>query len=421
MKTPLIFPVCFLLSSVAFAEISLDLRAELEQIENANRSVESPVDDTRVSYGGSFAITEEGSNSSVDLSYDLSRDEYLDKTFDTRTQTRGSGSLWFFNSSRTLNAFLENRISETAIDVFAPDAGDNLNKVSTTSTGVQGRARLSARDTLSLTAAKFWVNSENELSDNNSDKLELAWERRLSTRTAFGLKASHTATMPDSPTVEDFAIQRWSVNASRVLPSGNVSIELGSAYSDAEHYNGQDVGQLDEYRLDLSVGETRANLTLNGGRELVSTGMEQASDGGFTQPGQEAFELNLRDFYNARFRYSFIPERLDFSLFGDLVDEDNQIAPGYTYIKSAGASLGITLASGVLSLGADHIDREEGDDAGIFRDQTELRYSLSYSNTIGKNIGWRCGFERSNFGEDPVAGEDIVSKSVLCGIDVAVF
>ncbi|SMF62844.1 hypothetical protein SAMN02745866_04043 [Alteromonadaceae bacterium Bs31] len=415
MKRSLFFPSLLVLSSAGFADYSFDLRTEVEQIENINRSATDPTDDTRVSYGGNLVVSDSGANSSVDLTYDMERAEYLDDTFDTRTQTQGTGSLWVFNSNRTLNAFVENTLTETAIDVFSPEAGDNLNRISTTSAGVVARARLSGRDWLSLNGTKFWVRSEDQLSDSESEMAELSWVRQISSRSTFGLKGSHTNTIPGTPDTDDFATQRWAATATRRLRTGNLLVEYGQAYSDAEHYDGGDVGEFDEYRLTLSTGIGNGNFTFDGGRELVSSGMGQMGGSSFTPSGQSQFELNLRDYYQARLGFPLVPKRIDFSLYGELSDNDNQLSPNFSYIKSAGAAMNFVLRTGTISLDAARIDREEGDGITDVREQSELRYSIYYGSDIGENINWRCGFVRTDF------GEDVVQKSVLCGLNVSVF
>jgi len=415
MNKSLPITALILFCSPAIADFSLDLNAEAESKTNVNRSATEPVDDLIYRYGGNLSAMDSGAHYAVDINYNTRRETYQDETFDPVTRTTGSGNFQAFNASESLSWYLSNTLNETAFNIFAPEAGGNLNRVSTTASGVSLKPRLSGRDALAVSAGKVWVDSENPLLDSTADIIESRLTHGLNTRSSLGIVASYTYTSPDADAYDDFSEHRIAAFGERRHRNGTASFQFGVVNTDLVTSSGEELGYLTEYELRFTTNNPITNIELSGGRKLASSGMGALSDTSFTPAGSDEFQVNIREYYRADFNYELKPNKVSLYLFADQNNEENQYDTLYRDIQSIGGGLNYRLLYGSFNLYTQQVKRDEGFETGSTGSQTETRVGLSYGSESNRSLGWRCGVERSDY------EEDVVSESVRCNINYSVF
>lgn len=421
LRKSTLFSVFFLNATLAFPEVDLSIHAGLERQENITRlpDGQEQIDDDALTYGTSFAYLEDRTHFESDLSYSITRQEYLDDSFEGRNAVLGRGYLSVRTANDAFSWMVENRVRDGLLDVLQAEIPQNLTRVNTLSTGPRVRLRLSGRDDLIFAATHTEVETENARADNTSDSASLVWDHQATRRLGISTSLSHTVTDADFSEVGEIKQQHGALRFDRTLRRGMFSVEGGYADATAEDVE-LDVSDNFEYRLALDLETDRGTVLLQAVKEITTTGLGTSTTvpTPFLESASDLFRLDVSESARIDYGLELLPERLSLGLNAATEENENQLRPEVTETDSVGAELTLRVGQGEWTAGVEWLDRFARRE-GVTGESEQMNYSIEYSRPLIRNLDISCGYELTKFDRETTS--DIETEVVGCLLTYVIF
>ncbi len=427
LRKSTLFPVFFLNASFAFSEVDMSIHAGLERQENITRQPdnEEQIDDEALTYGTDFSYLEDRTHFVSDLSYSITRQEYLDDSFEARNAILGTGFLSVRTADNAYSWIVENRVRDGLLDVLQAEVPQNLTRINTLSTGPRVQLRLSGRDDLVFAATHTEVKTENALADNTSDSASIIWDHQATRLLGISTSVNYTVTEPEFANVGESGTdvgeieeQRAALRFDRTFRRGMLSVEGG--YADAEVENADiEISDNFEYQVALTVEADRSTLLLESVKEISTTGLgaSTAVPTSFLDSGAERFRLDVSESVRLDYDYTLIPQRLSLGLNGAMTESENQLQPEVIETESAGIELTLRVGRGSFIAGVQRLERSvERED--LTGETKQNSYSLQYSRPLVRNLDMTCGYELDEFEREP---DDVETVFTGCSFSYVLF